>query len=101
MMILHESISRYSQIPYNDFVFQVIPLPYYQNMVLETIRKDEFVLVSLNAWQFTDFKKYQFDLPFYKKYHSRKRMRDKLDQFLSWMNDHQLAFSRIKDFALN
>ncbi len=57
LTILHESISRYSQIPYNDFIFQIIPLSFYESMVIETIKKDEFVLVYLNSWQFTDFEK--------------------------------------------
>ncbi|QOW09259.1 polysaccharide deacetylase [Kaistella flava (ex Peng et al. 2021)] len=52
LSILHESISRYAQIPFNDFIFQIIPLSYYESMVIETIKKDEFVLVYLNSWQF-------------------------------------------------
>lgn len=100
LSILHDSISPYSQIPYNDFVFQMIPLSYYESMVIETIKKDEFVLVYLNSWQFTDFKKLQFEIPFYKKYRSGKKLQDKVDQFLIWMNENELASARIKDFAV-
>ncbi|WP_373781551.1 polysaccharide deacetylase family protein [Kaistella sp.] len=39
LSILHESISRYSQIPYNDFIFQITPLSFYESMVIETIKK--------------------------------------------------------------
>lgn len=98
LSILHESISRYAQIPYNDFIFQITPLSYYESMVIETIKKDEFVLVYLNSWQFTDFKKSSFDLPFYKKLNSGKKLNDKLDDFLSWINENDLAHSRVKDF---
>ncbi len=56
LSIVPESISPYSQLPYNDFVFQILPMKYYQNMVLETLQNEEFVLIYLNAWQFTDFK---------------------------------------------
>jgi hypothetical protein len=59
LSIVPESISPYSQLPYNDFVFQILPMKYYQNMVLETLKNDEFVLIYLNSWQFTDFKKYR------------------------------------------
>ena len=100
LSILHDSISPYSQIPYNDFVFQMIPLSYYESMVIETIKKDEFVLVYLNSWQFTDFEKLQFEIPFYKKYRSGKKLQDKVDQFLIWMNENELASARIKDFAV-
>lgn len=96
--IVPESISPYSQLPYNDFVFQVIPLKYYQSMVSETIKNEEFVLIYLNSWQFTDFDKFPFKIPFYRKYNSGRRMKDKLNDFLKWMNEEELIFSRMKDF---
>lgn len=99
LSILHESISRYSQIPYSDFIFQALPLSYYESMVLQTIKKDEFVLIYLNSWQFTDFRKNSFDLPFYKKYNSGQKLQDKLDRFLNWINENELAYARVKDFA--
>ena len=98
LSIIPESISPYSQIPYNDFVFQTVPLPYYKSMVLETIKNDDFVVVYLNTWQFTDFSKYQFKIPFYRKFNSGRKMDDKLETFLQWMNEENLAFSRMKDF---
>lgn len=99
LTILHESISRYSQIPYNDYIFQALPLLFYKTMVTETIKKDEFVLIYLDSWQFTDYQKYNFGLPAHKKYKTGKKMQDKLDRLLRWMNEEQIAFSRIKDFA--
>ncbi len=56
LSIVPESISPYSQLPYNDFVFQILPMKYYQSMVVETLQNEEFVLIYLNSWQFTDFK---------------------------------------------
>lgn len=99
LTILHESISRYSQIPYNDLIFQLIPLSLYESMVIETIKKDEFVLVYLNSWQFTDFEKDFFEVSFYKKYNSGKKLHDKLDDFCTWMIENELASARVKDFA--
>ncbi|WP_226064967.1 polysaccharide deacetylase family protein [Kaistella polysaccharea] len=98
LTFIYQSISPYSQMPYNDFIFQLTPLIYYQNMVVETIKKDEFVLVNLNSWQFSDVKKLPFHLPFYRKYKVGKTMQDKLDRFLEWINLNQIATSRIKDF---
>ena len=98
MSIVPESISPYSQLPYNDFVFQVLPMEYYQNMVFETLKKDDFVLVYLDSWQFTDIQKYQFKIPFYRKYNLGKKMEDKLEAFLSWINEKELATSRMKDY---
>lgn len=98
LSIVPESISPYSQLPYNDFVFQVLPMQYYQNMVFETLKKDDFVLVYLDSWQFTDMNKYQFKIPFYRRHHLGKKMEDKLEAFLSWINEKELATSRMKDY---
>ncbi|WP_160136887.1 polysaccharide deacetylase family protein [Chryseobacterium sp. c4a] len=98
LSIVPESISPYSQLPYNDFVFQMLPMNYYQNMVLETLQNEEFVLVYLNIWQFTDFNKYRFDIPFYRKLFSGKKMEDKLEDFLSFINEKEMATSRMKDY---
>lgn len=98
LSIVPESISPYSQLPYNDFVFQILPMKYYQNMVLETLQNEEFVLIYLNSWQFTDFSKYRFDIPVYRKLFSGKKMEDKLDALLSFINEKELAASRMKDY---
>jgi len=98
MSIVPESISPYSQLPYNDFVFQVLPMKYYQNMVFETLKNDDFVLVYLESWQFTDVEKYQFRIPFYRRYNTGKKMEDKLEQFLTWINKNEMATSRMKDY---
>lgn len=96
--IVPESISPYSQLPYNDFVFQALPMQYYQNMVFETLKNEEFVLIYLNTWQFTDFKKFGLKMPFYRRYNSGKKMEDKLHDLLSWINEKELATSRMKDY---
>ena len=98
LSIVPESISPYSQLPYNDFVFQILPMKYYQNMVFETLKKDDFVLIYLNSWQFTDFKKYRFDIPFYRSLFSGKKMEDKLEALLTWIDENDMATSRMKDY---
>jgi hypothetical protein len=98
LSIVPESISPYSQLPYNDFVFQILPMKYYKNMVFETLKNDDFVLIYLNSWQFTDFTKYPFEIPFYRRLFSGKKMEDKLDALLSWINEKEMATSRMKDY---
>lgn len=97
--IIPESISPYSQIPYNDFVFQTVPLKFYQNMVNETLKNEDFILIYLNSWQFTDFEKFRFRISFYRKYTSGRTMSDKLESFLKWLNENELACARVKDFV--
>ncbi|KQS92169.1 polysaccharide deacetylase family protein [Chryseobacterium sp. Leaf394] len=96
--VVPESISPYSQLPYNDFVFQVLPMQYYQNMVFETLKSEEYVLIYVNSWQFTDFRKYGLKMPFYRRYNSGKKMEDKLVALLTFINGKELATSRMKDY---
>lgn len=96
--IIPETISPYSQLPYNDFVFQVMPSGFYNNMVMETVKNQEYCLIYLNSWQFTDFERFNFRIPFYRKYSSGKKMEDKLEGFLQWMNGKEMAAIRMKDF---
>ena len=98
MSIVPESISPYSQIPYNDFVFQVLPFAFYRNMVTESLKSEEFVQIYLDIRQFTDFSKYPFDLPFYRKINSGKKLEDRLNDFLTWINEEEHATSRMKDY---
>lgn len=98
LSIIPESISPYSQIPYNDFVFQVLPLQYYRGMVAESLKNEDFVLIYLNIWQFTDLKSHGLKVQFWRRYQSGKKMEDKLDNFLSWVNEREYATSRIKDY---
>ncbi|MCS3869015.1 hypothetical protein J3D55_001931 [Chryseobacterium ginsenosidimutans] len=98
LSIVPESISPYSQLPYNDFVFQVLPMRYYKSMIFETLKKDDFVLIYLNSWQFTDFNKYPFEMPFYRRLNLGRKMEDKLDALLTWINEKEMATSRMKDY---
>ncbi|MET3538061.1 polysaccharide deacetylase family protein [Chryseobacterium limigenitum] len=98
LSVIPESISPYFQLPYNDFMFQILPMKYYRNMVFETLKNDDFVLIYLNSWQFTDFKKYRFDIPYYRSLFSGRKMEDKLDVLLTWINENDMATSRMKDY---
>ncbi|SFI62246.1 hypothetical protein SAMN05421638_0312 [Kaistella treverensis] len=98
LTLLYQSISPYSQMPYDDLVFQLVPFIYYRNMVVETVKRDDFVLVNLNSWQFGNVKNLPFQLPFFRKLKSGKAMQLKLERFLDWINENQMATSRVKDF---
>lgn len=93
-----DSISPYSQLPYNDFVFQVIPMKFYEGMVAETLKNDQFVLIYLDITQFTDLQRYPFSAPFYRKINSGKKMEDRLEHFLQWIDGQEHATSRMKDY---
>lgn len=98
--IIPESRSPYTRLPYNETVFQYIPMKYYQNMVLETLKNSEYVSVYLNMLQFTDFDAAGLRVPFYRKYNTGKKLDDKLNEFLSFVNDNDFATSIMKDYLL-
>lgn len=98
MMVIPESISQYSRLPYNDFTFQMIPLKFYQNMINETLLNNEYVVIYVNSWQFTELNHSKFGLPFYRKYNLGREMENKLSRFLKYIEDNEIAVSRMKDF---
>lgn len=98
IMVIPESVSPYSKIPYNDFTFQMIPLVFYKNMINETLQKEEYVMIYLHSWQFSELNHSKFGLPIYRKYNLGKQMEHKLDRFLLFVEESEWAVTRIKDF---
>lgn len=98
LMVIPESVSPYSRLPYNDFTFQMIPMKYYQNMVNETLQKEEYVMIYLNSWQFVELNDKKFGLPFYRKYNLGTEMEKKFDRFLKYLEENEIAVTRMKDF---
>lgn len=98
LMVIPESVSPYSRIPYNDFTFQMIPLFFYKNMINETLQKDEYVMIYLNSWQFSELNHSKFGLPIYRKYNLGKQMENKIERFLQYVEESEWAVTRIKDF---
>ncbi len=98
IMVIPESVSPYSRIPYNDFSFQLIPMFFYKNMISETLQKEDYVMVYLNSWQFLELNHSKFGLPLYRKYNLGKQMENKLERFLQFVEESEWAVTRIKDF---
>lgn len=98
LMVIPESVSPYSRIPYNDFTFQMIPLFLYKNMINETLQKEDYVMVYLNSWQFLELNHHKFGLLLYRKYNLGKQMEEKLERFLQFVEESGWAVTRIKDF---
>lgn len=98
LVIVPESLSPYSQLPFNDYVFQMTPLQFYENMILETLQNEDYVQVYMNAWQFYEKQDLPYKFPFYKKYNLGKKFEDKLIAFLEFVNEKEIATSRMKDY---
>ncbi len=98
LTIIPESQSPYSQLPFNDYVFQAVPMKYYENMLLESLLNSEYIMIYLNAWQFYEKEKNPFKLPFYKQFNSGRKMEDRLEGFLQFIDKQEIATSRMKDY---
>ncbi len=98
MTILPESLSPYSRLTYNGTVFQMVPLPLFKNMMRESLNNNEYVMMSLDTRQFTDFNKKNLKIPFYRKYNTGIKLEDKLEHFLHWVNQMEIATSPVKDY---
>lgn len=98
LVIVPESLSPYSQLPFNDYVFQMTPLQFYENMILETLQNEDYVQIYMNAWQFYEKGDLPYKFPFYKKYNLGKKFEDKLIAFLEFITEKEIATSRMKDY---
>lgn len=98
LVIVPESLSPYSQLPFNDYVFQITPQKFYENMILETLQNEDYVQVYMNTWQFFEKEELPYAFPFYKKYNLGKSFEDKLIAFLDFVTENELATSRMKDY---
>lgn len=98
LTVVPESQSPYSQLPFNDYVLQVTPMKYYESMLLESLKSEEYVMVYINAWQLLSKDKLPFILPFYKKINLGRSFEDRLEDLFQFMDEHEIAVSRMKDY---
>lgn len=99
LVIVPDSWSTYSKLPYNDFTFQMIPLFFYKNMINNSMKgDDEYIVIYLNSWQFVELNHSKFGLPLYRKYNLGRQMEDKLGRFLLFLEESEWAVNRMKDF---
>lgn len=98
LVIVPESLSPYSQLPFNDYVFQMTPISFYENMLAETLQNADYIQIYMNAWQFYDKQEVPYQLPFYKKYHLGKTFEDRLISLLNYIKEEEIATSRMKDY---
>lgn len=96
--VVPESQSPYSQLPFNDYVLQMTPMKYYESMLLESLKSDEYVMIHANTWQFYPKDKLPFDLPFYKKINLGRKFEDRIEELFQFIDDHDIAVSRMKDY---
>ncbi|WP_028122088.1 polysaccharide deacetylase family protein [Epilithonimonas tenax] len=98
LTVVPESQSPYSQLPFNDYVLQVTPMKYYESMLLESLKSDEYVMIYANAWQLYSKDRLPFVLPFYKKINLDRTFEDRLESLFQFIDEHEIAVSRMKDY---
>lgn len=98
LTIVPESQSPYSQLPFNDYVFQVTPMKFYESMLLESLSRNEYVMIYVNVWQLYEANNSPFDLPFYKKINTGRKFEDRLERLFQFIDENEIAVSRMKDY---
>jgi len=96
--VIPESQSPYSQLPFNDYVLQVTPMKYYESMLLESLKNNDYVMIYANAWQLFSSSESPFKLPFYKKINNGRKFEDRLEQLFQFIDENEIAVSRMKDY---
>lgn len=98
LTIVPESQSPYSQLPFNDYVLQVTPMKYYENMLLESLKNNEYVMIYANIWQLYESEDLPIEIPFYKKINIGRKFEDRLEKLFQFINENEIAVSRMKDY---
>jgi len=98
LTIVPESQSPYSQLPFNDYVLQVTPMKYYESMLLESLKNNEYVMIYANIWQLYDSEDMPIEIPFYKKINIGRKFEDRLEKLFQFIDENEIAVSRMKDY---
>ncbi len=98
LTIVPESQSPYSQLPFNDYVLQVTPMKYYENMLLESLKNNEYVMIYANIWQLYESEDLPIEIPFYKKINIGRKFEDRLEKLFQFIDENEIAVSRMKDY---
>ena len=98
LTIIPESQSPYSQLPFNDFVFQVTPMRYYESMITESLKSSEYVMIYTNIWQYMTAEELPYKLPFYKRLNIGTNTEKRLEKLLQYIDESEIAVSRMKDY---
>ncbi len=98
LTIVPESQSPYSQLPFNDYVLQVTPMKYYESMLLESLKNNEYVMIYANIWQLYESEDLPIEIPFYKKINIGRKFEDRLEKLFQFIDENEIAVSRMKDY---
>ncbi|PZU83379.1 MAG: polysaccharide deacetylase [Chryseobacterium sp.] len=98
LTVVPESQSPYSQLPFNDYVLQVTPMKYYESMLLESLKNNEYVMIYANIWQLYESKDLPIEIPFYKKINIGRKFEDRLEKLFQFIDENEIAVSRMKDY---
>ncbi|WP_312766471.1 polysaccharide deacetylase [Epilithonimonas sp.] len=98
LTIVPESQSPYSQLPFNDYILQVTPMKYYESMLLESLKNNEYVMIYANIWQLYEAENLPIEIPFYKRINIGRKFEDRLEQLFQFIDENEIAVSRMKDY---
>ena len=79
--------------------FHNLPLSMYLEMAKTTYLHDNFLNIYFHPWEFMDIKKKSYQLPFYAKRNVGKKMIERFEKFLAWINDNEYATNTLKEYA--
>lgn len=79
--------------------FHNLPLSVYLEMAKTTYLKDNFLNIYFHPWEFMDISKKEYQLPFYAKRNMGKKMIERFEEFLSWINENEYSTNTLKEYA--
>lgn len=98
VMQIPASVSPNFRIPLFWLSFHNFPLSFYKKLVLDTLKKDNYLNIYFHPWEFAAIKDEAFKLPGFTIKNSGKDMVKRFDSFIFWLKNKNYSFGTFQEF---
>jgi hypothetical protein len=98
---LPASVTPLVRFPLFWISFHNLPLPLYNGLCRRTMNHDGYLNIYFHPWEFIDLTSSFFGLPGFVSRNSGKKMIERFDGWLKWMNEQPYTFTTISSFLQN
>lgn len=98
VMQIPASVSPNFRIPLFWLSFHNFPLFIYKKLVLDVLKKDNYLNVYFHPWEFSDIKDEAFKLSGITTKNTGKEMVERFDEFVGWLKSKNYTFGTFQEF---
>ena len=92
------SVSPNFRIPLFWLSFHNFPLNFYKKIVIDTLKKDNYLNIYFHPWEFAEIKNPDFKLPRFTIKNSGNDMVERFDNLVGWLKNRNYKFGTFQEF---